>query len=139
MMKRAAVDLERGESFGFLGFDFRYLRSLRGAMRPQYTPKLKRRTALLREIKDVFPRHQSQPGAGQLLRSRALERVLRLRQRLGREEGQAPHGARPETKRGFGWQQWSRPWLYDTLKLFNGYRVRRDGPKAAQHDRSHKP
>ena len=40
------VDLERGESFGFLGFDFRYLRSLRGAMRPHYTPKLKKRTAL---------------------------------------------------------------------------------------------
>src|ERR1700758_5437687 len=27
-------DLERGENFGFLGFDFRYLRSLRGVMRP---------------------------------------------------------------------------------------------------------
>ena len=26
---------------------------------------------------------------------------------------------------------WSRPWLYNTLKLFNSYRVRRDGPKAA--------
>src|SRR6516225_1849955 len=46
--KSRTVDLERGESFGFLGFDFRYLRSLRGAMRPHYTPKLKKRTALLR-------------------------------------------------------------------------------------------
>jgi RNA-directed DNA polymerase len=27
--KSRIVDLERGESFGFLGFDFRYLRSLR--------------------------------------------------------------------------------------------------------------
>ena len=36
------VDLERGESFGFLGFDFRYLRSLRGAWRPHDTPKLKK-------------------------------------------------------------------------------------------------
>ncbi len=26
---------------------------------------------------------------------------------------------------------WSRPWLYDTLKLFSGYRVRRDVPKVA--------
>src|SRR5499427_2587536 len=32
--KSRIVDLGRGESFGFLGFDFRYLRSLRGAMRP---------------------------------------------------------------------------------------------------------
>ena len=27
--------------------------------------------------------------------------------------------------------QVSRPWLYDTLKLFNGYRVRRPEMKAA--------
>jgi hypothetical protein len=47
---------ERGESFGFLGFDFRYLRGLRGAMRPHYTPKLKKRTALMRELKEVFRR-----------------------------------------------------------------------------------
>jgi len=62
------VDLERGESFGFLGFDFRYLRSLRGAMRPHYTPKLKKRTALMRELKEVFRRHRSQP----------IERVINL-------------------------------------------------------------
>jgi RNA-directed DNA polymerase len=40
--KSRIVDLARGESFGFLGFDFRYLRSLRGVMRPYYTPKLKK-------------------------------------------------------------------------------------------------
>jgi RNA-directed DNA polymerase len=59
--KSRTVDLERGHSFGFLGFDFRYLRSLRGAMRPHYTPKLKKRTALLRELKEVFRRYRSQP------------------------------------------------------------------------------
>ena len=32
--KSRIVDLERGESFGFLGFDFRFLRTLRGATRP---------------------------------------------------------------------------------------------------------
>jgi len=37
------VDLERGERFGFLGFEFRYLRGLSGAMRPHYTPKPKLR------------------------------------------------------------------------------------------------
>jgi len=29
------------------------------------------------------------------------------------------------------WERWSRPWLYDTLGLFNGYRVRRDRLKVA--------
>ena len=53
-----------------------------------------------------------------------------LHQGLGGEEGQAPAGACSEAK-GFGWERWSRPWLYDTLGLFNGYRVRRDRPKVA--------
>src|ERR1700757_1966306 len=59
--KSRIVDLGRGESFGFLGFDFRQVRSLRGAWRAHYTPKLKKRTALLRKLKDVFGRNQSQP------------------------------------------------------------------------------
>ena len=59
---------------------------------------------------------------GELLRGWALQRVLQLRQRLGGEEGQAPSGACRKRK-GFGWERWSRPWLYDTLKLFSGYRV----------------
>ena len=29
------------------------------------------------------------------------------------------------------WERWSRPWLYDTLGLFNGYQVRRDRLKVA--------
>jgi RNA-directed DNA polymerase len=41
------------------------------------------------------------------------------------------HLAQARKQRGFGWARWSRPWLYDTLGLFNSYRVRRDGSKAA--------
>jgi RNA-directed DNA polymerase len=140
--KSRTVDLERGESFGFLGFDFRYLRSLRGVMRPQYTPKLKKRTALLREVKEVFRRHRSQP----------IGRVISLINPMLRgwvnyfavghssecfgyikdwvEKKVRRHMAHARKRKGFGWEQWSRPWLYETLKLFNGYRVRRNGPKA---------
>ena len=65
---RAAQALDRGASFGFLGFDFSQVRSLRGVWRAHYTPKLKKRTALLRKLKDVFRRHQSQP----------IDRVVKL-------------------------------------------------------------
>ena len=58
--KSRIVDLRRGESFGFLGFDFRRVRSLRGRWRPQYTPKQKKRTALLQELKEVFRGFRSQ-------------------------------------------------------------------------------
>ena len=141
--KSRMVDLERGDSFGFLGFDFRYIRTLRGKWRPHYTPKLKKRTALLRELKEVFRRYRSQP----------IERVISLINPMLRgwvnyfavghssecfsyirwwvEKKVRRHLAQARKQQGFGWTRWSRAWLYDTMKLFNGYRVRRDGPKAA--------
>jgi len=51
--KSRIVGLDRGESFVFLGFDFCMARPLQ--------PKLKKSTALLRELKDVFRRPQTQP------------------------------------------------------------------------------
>ena len=49
--KSRVVDLAKGESFGFLGFEFRRIRSLGGVWRAQYTPKLTKRTALLGKLK----------------------------------------------------------------------------------------
>ena len=54
--KSRIVDLRKGGSFGFLGFEFRRGRSVQGAWRPQYTPKLKKRTALLAKLRDLFRR-----------------------------------------------------------------------------------
>jgi RNA-directed DNA polymerase len=41
------------------------------------------------------------------------------------------HMLRARNRQGFGWARWSRGWLYQTLKLFNGYQVVRPAPKAA--------
>jgi len=141
--KSRMVDLERGESFGFLGFDFRYLRSLRGVWRPHYTPKLKKRTALMRVLKAVFRRHRSQP----------IERVINLINPVLRgwvnyfavghsskcfniikdwvEKKVRRHLARAQKRKGFGWERWSWQWLYGTLRLFNGYGVQYGRPKVA--------
>jgi RNA-directed DNA polymerase len=142
--KSRIADLGRGESFGFLGFDFRYTRSfLRGVWRPYYTPKLKKRTALVRALKEVFRRHRSQP----------IERVINLINPVLRgwvnyfavghssecfsfikdwvEKKVRRHLAHAQKRQGFGWKRWNRRWLYDTLRLFNGYRVRRDMLKVA--------
>ena len=35
-------------------------------------------------------------------------------------------------RKGFGWARWSRQWLYDTLKLFNGNRVVGQSRKSPQ-------
>jgi transposase InsO family protein len=60
--KSRCVDLRKGESYGFLGFDVRRIRARNGNWRVQLMPKLKKRTALLRKLKDVFHRYRSQPA-----------------------------------------------------------------------------
>jgi len=141
--KSRIVDLSRGESFGFLGFDFRRIRSRRGVWRAYYTPKLKKRTALLRKLKAVFRRYQSQP----------VDRVVQLINPIlsgwvnyfavgdsGEcftfiqdwvEKKVRRHMMRARNRQGFGWTRWSRQWLYTTLRLFNRYRVYRPTRKAA--------
>ena len=140
--KSRTVDLARGESFGFLGFDFRRVRSLQGKWRAQYTPKLKKRTALLQKLRAVFRRYQSQPVHGvveiinPILRgwvnyfaighsSRCFQFVKRWVELKIRR-----HLMRARNRRGFGWERWSTQWLYATLGLFNGYRTRLDLRKA---------
>ena len=137
MKRRAGSWTWRGESFGFLGFDFRRIRRRRGVWRAHYTPKLKKRTALLRKLKDVFRRYQSQP----------VDRVIKLINPILRgwvnyfavghssacfcfikdwvEKKIRRHLMRARKRKGFGWKRWSRRWLYETLELFNDYRVRR--------------
>ena len=134
--KSRIVDLARGDSFGFLGFDFRRIRSQRGVWRANCTPKLKKRTALLRKLKEVFRRHRSQP----------VDRVINLINPVLRgwvnyfavgnagecfnfikdwvEKKVRRHLMRARKRKGFGWTRWSKQWLYETLKLFNSYRTR---------------
>jgi len=141
--KSTTVDLERGESFGFLGFEFRRVRSLRGKWRPQFTPKLKKRTALLAKLRDIFRRYRSQP----------VQRVIELINPIVRgwvayftvghsrrcfsfvkqwvERKIRRHMLRARKRQGFGWARWSRRWPYEELGLFNGYRVRYYTPKAS--------
>jgi RNA-directed DNA polymerase len=121
----------------------RWPRERQGAGRSQPSPKLKKRTALVRALKEVFRRHRSQP----------IERVINLINPVLRgwvnyfavghssecfsfikdwvEKKVRRHLAHAQKRKGFGWKRWNRRWLYDTLRLFNGYRVRRDMLKVA--------
>ncbi len=89
--KSRMVDLARGEPFSFLGFDFRRVRSRRGAWRAWYPPLLKKRTALLRKLKEIFRRYQSQ------LCCRRCQSVFWFCQRLGGKESPASSDACTET------------------------------------------
>ena len=141
--KSSIVDLDRGESFGFLGFDFRYLRGLSGKWRPHYTPKLKKRTALMRGLKEVFRRHRSQPVGRVISLINPVLRGWVNYFAVGHssecfsfikdwaEKKIRRHLAHARKRQGFGWKRWNRRWLYDTLGLFNSYRVRRVTLKVA--------
>jgi len=137
--KSRVGDLAQGDGFGFLGFEFRRILSRNGMWRPNYTPKLKKRTALLGKLRDVFRRFASQP----------IGRVVELINPILRgwvnyfaghssrcfsfvkdwvEKKVRRHLMRARKRKGFGWKRWSRQWLYGELGLFNGYRVRRPEP-----------
>jgi RNA-directed DNA polymerase len=135
--KSRMVDLAKGESFSFLGFEYRRIRSRNGVWRPYYAPKLKKRTALFAKLREIFRRNVSQPVGkviemiNPILRgwvnyfrigdsSRCFSMVKRWVEKKVRR-----HLMRARGRKGMGWKRWSREWLYNTLGLFDGYRVRR--------------
>jgi RNA-directed DNA polymerase len=135
--KGRVVDLAQGESFGFLGFEFRRVRSLRGVWRPHYTPQIKKRTGLLRRLKVIFRHYVSQP-VGRVIE--LINPVLRgwvnyfavghsswcfdyIREWVERRVRR--HLMRARHRRGFGWKRWSKRWMHESLGLFGDYRVRR--------------
>src|SRR6266571_3803803 len=135
--KSRVVDLAQGEQCSFLGFDVRRVRSRQGVWRAWYPPRLKKRTALLRKLKEIFRRYRSRP----------IERVSALINPILRgwvryfavgdasrcfsyikdwvDKKVRRHLMRARKRRGFGWKRRSRQWLYTHLGLFKDYRVQR--------------
>ncbi len=107
--KSRAVDLVRGGSFGFLGFDIRRVRSRSGRWFALAIPKLKKRYGAVGEAQGGLPLlplpagargdradQPDPPGVGQLLWTRPRQSMLLLRPRLGGEEGETASGAQLE-------------------------------------------
>jgi RNA-directed DNA polymerase len=133
--KSRKVDLSKGGSFDFLGFEYRRIRSRKRKWRAHYVPKLKKRTALLQKLKEIFWRYVSQP-VGRVIKlinpilrgwvhyfavgdsSRCFSYI-----KLWVEKKVRRHLMRARKRTGFGWKRWSKQWLYTTLGLFNEYRV----------------
>jgi len=134
--KTKIVDLTRGENFSFLGFVYRRVKTRRGKWGVSIVPKMKARTALLRNLKEIFRRYKSQPL------SRVIELINPILRgwtnyfRIGNssecfayvkdwvEKKIRRHLMRVRKRHGFGWNRWSRDWLYNTLGLYKDYQVR---------------
>jgi RNA-directed DNA polymerase len=134
--KSRLVDLAKGEAFDFLGFAFRRVRSRRGVWWPQQTPQLKKRTALLRKLKEVFRSSQSQPVARVIATINPVLRGWVQYFAVGNasrcfsyvrnwvEQKVRRHLMRARNRPGLGWKRWRRRWLYETLGLYGDYRIR---------------
>ena len=143
--KSRQVDLGEKDSFGFLGFEFRRIRSRAGRWMALRMPQGKKRTALLRKLKVIFRRHRSRPVHEIIEQINPILRGWVTYFAVGHssrcfsfirnhvETKIRRHLARARQRQGFGWKRWSRSWLYHTLGLFNEYRVRyyQSTPKAA--------
>jgi len=134
--KTKIVDLTRDETFSFLGFDYRRVRTLRGVWGVRVTPRMKTRTALLSSLKRVFRRYQSQPVDRVIYLINPILRGWVNYFRVGNSskcfgyikdwvaKKIRRHLMRARKRHGFGWNRWSRAWFYKTLGLFNDYGVR---------------
>jgi len=134
--KTRIVDLTQDETFGFLGFDYRRVRTRRGVWGVRVTPNMKARTKVLQKLKDVLRRHQSQPVDRVVYLINPILRGWANYYRVGNssrsfgyvkdwvEKKIRRHLMRARKRRGFGWNRWSRTWLYESLGLFHDYGVR---------------
>jgi RNA-directed DNA polymerase len=135
--KTRIIDLAKGDSFGFLGFEFRQVRSRAGKLRPQYVPKMKKRTALLRKLKAIFQHYVSQPVKRVIKEINPILRGWVNYFRVGHsgrcfayvrrwvEKKVRRHLMRAAERSGFGWKRWNTEWLHARLGLYNDYSLRR--------------
>jgi RNA-directed DNA polymerase len=135
--KSRIVDLAKGGSFSFLGFEYRRILSRTKVRRPFYAPKLKKRTALFAKLREVFRRNVSQPVGKVIEEINPILRGWVNYFRVGHSNrcfSMVKHWVEKKVRRhlmrsrghgGMGWKRWSREWIYETLGLFNDYRVGR--------------
>ena len=141
--KTRLVDMTKGETFSFLGFDFRRAKTRSGKWGVHMTPRMKARTKLLQDLKDIFRRFVSQPVGRVIDIINPKLRGWANYFRVGHasrcftyikdwvEKKVRRHLMRARNRRGFGWNRWSREWLYKNLGLYNDYKVRYYRPESA--------
>jgi RNA-directed DNA polymerase len=134
--KTRVVNLDKGESFSFLGFKFIRIRTQKGKRSISQIPKIEARTKLLRKLKVIFHKHRSQP----------VDKVINLINpmlkgwvnyfRVGNsskcfgyvrnwvDKKIRRHYMKARKLRGFGWNRRSIQKMYQNLNLYSDYRIR---------------
>ncbi|KPK49104.1 MAG: group II intron reverse transcriptase/maturase [Thiotrichales bacterium SG8_50] len=133
--KTKVVDLSAGGVFSFLGFHFRRAITRNGKVGVLFMPTMKARKSLTRKLKVIFRRFQSQPISRVISIINPILRGWVNYFRVGMssrcfgyikdwvEKKVRRHLMKARGYRGFGWDRWSRSWLYKELGLFRDYYV----------------
>jgi len=134
--KTRIVDLSKGDTFSFLGFVYRKDKTYGGKWMVTIKPKIKARTNLLRKLKEVFHKYRSQTVRQIICLINPIIRGWVNYFRIGHSskcfwyvKGWVEKKIRRQLQRvrkhhGFGWNRWSRFWLYSTLGLYSDYKIR---------------
>jgi RNA-directed DNA polymerase len=134
--KTKVVDLDKGESFGFLGFDFRLKVSRKGRQYPLLTPQKKNQINVLRRVAWTLRHNRSKSVQDAVKLINPILRGWVNYFRVG-NSGRAFNLVREEVEKkvrrfvrrnqhrpGFGWKRWSKEVIYGTWGLFDDYQVR---------------
>ena len=133
--KTKVVDLSAGGMFSFLGFHFRRAITRNGKVGVLFMPTMKVRKSLSQKLKMIFRRFQSQPISRVISIINPILRGWVNYFRVGMssrcfgyvkdwvEKKVRRHLMKARGYRGFGWDRWSRSWLYKELGLFRDYYV----------------
>jgi len=134
--KTKIVDLREGETFSFLGFDFRRVKSRKGKWFSMKTPQTKQRTILLRKLKRLFHDYKSSSTQKLIQQLNPILRGWCNYFRIGNSTQCFQyvrtwvmlkirrHLMRSKHLRGYGWNRWSTEWIVESLGLYDDYKIR---------------
>lgn len=146
--KTKDVDLLKGESFGYLGFECRLAISRRGNRFLLKAPQQKKRVEVMGKIREVIQK------AGRMKVRAVIQRINPILRgwvnyfRTGHasktfsylrwyvEQRIRQWAMRKQSRRGMGWKKWSSEVLYGVWGLYNDYRVLYHQPLAKMNFRS---
>ena len=134
--KTKLVDLSKGESFDFLGFNFRQGLTTNSKLGVIMQPKKDARSNLLKKLKGIFKRLKSQPTEWVINTINPILRGWVNYYRIGNssqcfsfvrwwmERKLRRHLMRARLRQGFGWKRWSREYIYGSLGVYDDYAIR---------------
>ena len=133
--KTKFLNLDKGETFGFLGFEYRKAKTRTGKWGVLYQPKKQARQKLIDKIKEIFRGYISQPFTrvrdliNPILRGwvnyfrignsaktfAAVKRWLELKIRR--------HLMRAKNRKGYGWKRWSTRGLFAMYNIYSDFKL----------------